>query len=126
MDWREEIRQAIASAKVAVLLVSADFLASDFIASDELPRLLAKAESEGTVVSPVIISPYRFEETKGLSRFQAVNPPSRPLAGICKLTWEEVLTRRRAALGCRQGRHTVAKHAARRPNQGRRRFGRGV
>ena len=34
--WRDEIRNAMAEARIAVLLVSADFLASDFIASNEL------------------------------------------------------------------------------------------
>ena len=37
MNWSEAIRRALASAKVAILLISADYLASDFIALDELP-----------------------------------------------------------------------------------------
>lgn len=77
--WREEIERAIEAAKVAVLLVSADFLASDFIATNELPPLLVSAEAEGAVILPVIVSPCRFQHTHTLSKFQSVNPPSQPL-----------------------------------------------
>lgn len=42
-QWREAIAEAIASAKVAILLISPDFLASDFIATEEVPRLLQRA-----------------------------------------------------------------------------------
>ena len=38
--WREKIEQALAHAKIGVLLISADFLASSFITKVELPALL--------------------------------------------------------------------------------------
>src|SRR4051794_21762873 len=75
-DWREEIDQALATAKVAVLLVSADFLASHFIATVELPRLLDDERRRyGLVVLPVIWGPCQYDGTP-LERFQAVNDPS--------------------------------------------------
>jgi hypothetical protein len=92
-DWRQEIRRALANSKVAVLFVSAQFLASDFIASDELPPLLAKAANGGTLIVPIIVDHCRFEETTGLSRFQAANDPRQPLFAQRKPQWEAVLLR---------------------------------
>jgi hypothetical protein len=87
--WREAIRDALEHAKVAVLLVTADFLASDFISTNELPPLLKAAEERGTLILPVIIKPCRFEQTEGLSHFQAVNPPSKPIAALRSARREE-------------------------------------
>ena len=42
--------RALKESVVAILLISADFLASDFIDSDELPPLLAAAAKEDTVI----------------------------------------------------------------------------
>ncbi len=79
MRWHNQIKSALATAKAAVLLVSADFLASDFIVNDELPPLLAAEQARGLVVMPVIISPSRFLKTPSLAQFQAVNPDLKPL-----------------------------------------------
>ncbi len=89
--WREEIKQALASTKVAVLLISADFLASDFIANDELPPLLKAAEQEGAVILPVIVGPSRFAKTPSLVQFQAVNQPNRPLNKLSEADQDEIL-----------------------------------
>jgi len=45
MDWRREIDTALSAASVAVLLISADFLASDFIVDNELPVLRIRCTS---------------------------------------------------------------------------------
>ncbi len=89
-NWRDEIRKAIDAAAVAVLLVSADFLASDFISKNELPPLLDSAENRGVVIIPVILRASRFSRTPELSQFQAINDPEAPLIGLSE---DEVLLR---------------------------------
>jgi hypothetical protein len=89
--WREELADAIRTARVAVLLISADFLASEFIVENELPPLLAAAKALGTVILPVILSPCRYDSTPGLSEFQALNDPARPLSGMTRNKQEELL-----------------------------------
>jgi tetratricopeptide (TPR) repeat protein len=89
--WKKEIEQAIQSAKVAVLLVSADFLASDFIAADELPPLLKAAEEGGATILPLILGHSRFLKIKNLSQFQAVNNPLQPLDSLPKSEQERIL-----------------------------------
>jgi hypothetical protein len=80
-DWHEEIKKALAHAKVAALLVSADFLASDFIREYELPVLLEAAKAEKIEVLSVILSPCAFPYTP-LSRYQVMNPALKPLMGM--------------------------------------------
>ena len=90
-NWREEIKSALNSAKVAVLLISADFIASDFIAESELPQLLAAAETEGVTILPLIINHSLFDEKEELAYFQTVNSPDRPLEGLTKTEQEFIL-----------------------------------
>lgn len=89
-QWKAAIEEALGRARVAILLVSADFLASDFIVDNELPPLLAKAESDGTRIVPVIVKPCRFRRDKNLSRFQAINNPMTPLVNMSEGDQEKV------------------------------------
>lgn len=88
--WKEEIERGLRQAKVAVLLISADFLASDFIADEELPKLLKAAEDEGLIVLPVILNPCRFTRTPILRDFQAANDPATPLSELSENEQDEV------------------------------------
>jgi hypothetical protein len=80
--WEDKINKALTSANIAILLISADFMASDFIVENELPPLLSKAEIKGTKIIPIIISPCRFSREPSLNRFQAANSPDKPLSLI--------------------------------------------
>lgn len=85
--WRVEIDKALAKSKVAILLVSANFMASDFIIKDELPPLLKAAEKEGVIILSVIVGRNGAYNNHPISKYQAVNDPSNPLN---KLTGGEV------------------------------------
>ena len=80
-EWRAEIDQALARARVAVLLVSPDFLASDFIADVELPAILKAARRGGLQVIWIPIRASLFAETE-LGKYQAAWDPARPLAEL--------------------------------------------
>jgi len=88
-DWKKEVEQALKKADVAILLVSADFIASKFITENELPPLLVAAQAGGTTILSIILSPCTFEYTK-LARYQAVNNPSKPLSSMSRGEREEV------------------------------------
>jgi hypothetical protein len=77
--WQKEIETALASTRVGILLVSADFLASDFIIGNELPPLLEAAQKDGAVILSLILRPCGFVRNKSLAQFQAVNDPGTPL-----------------------------------------------
>jgi hypothetical protein len=75
-DWREEIQKALDDARLAILLVSQDFLTSEFISNDELPKLLDSAKNKGVEILWIAVSSCTVDDTP-IARYQAVHkePP---------------------------------------------------
>ena len=90
--WREEIETALAAAKVALLLVSSDFLASEFVTNSELPQLLTAAEEEGLSILWVPLRPSLVRRTP-IGAYQALGDPGRPLVRMDPVEQEEALVK---------------------------------
>lgn len=104
--WRADITRALESAKVAVLLVSPDFLVSPFISQEELPRLLRANQDEGLSLLCFFVRPsvammreYTFLDDAGstrvfrLSDVQGANDPNRALSTLRGSAREAALVR---------------------------------
>lgn len=95
--WKEEIQNALASACVAVLLVSPNFLASHFITEKELPPLLKATQDEGVTISWIYLSSCLFEQTE-IASYQALHDISRPLDLLSRPQRQAVLAKACAKL----------------------------
>lgn len=88
--WKDKINTALEKSVIAILLISADFLASDFIIDNELPPLLKAAEEKGKIILPIIVKPCRFSNDENLSKFQAINDPKTPISKLSQNDREEI------------------------------------
>lgn len=80
-DWETEINQAMAQARIAVLLISANFLDSDFILSKEIPALLKRREQEGLIVFPVIARACTWKMVDWLAKMNVRPKGGKPVWG---------------------------------------------
>jgi 23S rRNA A2030 N6-methylase RlmJ len=97
--WRDEIAKALAAAKVALLLVSPNFLASDYISKNELPPLLKNAGTEVTILW-IPLRHSNYKET-AIEKYQAGHSPDKPLnaipAGKRDKAWVEICSKIKTA-----------------------------
>jgi adenylate cyclase len=89
-QWRSSIEKALGRAKVALLLVSPNFLESEFIAKNELPPLLQASRSRGVRIVWVPLSASSFDETP-IADFQAALNPATPLDTMTEPQQNQVL-----------------------------------
>ena len=83
-DWSKSISSAIDKAAVAILLVSPHFMASDFINNVELPALIKRAQTHGTIILPILIRSCAWTSFPQLAQFQFMNDVRKPLASADK------------------------------------------
>jgi tetratricopeptide (TPR) repeat protein len=79
-DWHAEIDNAIITASIAILIISANFLTSKFIIDEEVKKLLERRVKEGVRVIPVIAKPCAWTQVKWLSSIQARPKDGKPLS----------------------------------------------
>ncbi|MBX2819680.1 MAG: TIR domain-containing protein [Rhodothermaceae bacterium] len=90
-DWFAKIKQAIAETRVAVLLISPNFLASEFIAQHELPPLL-KAAGQGKLrILPLYLASSNVGAMNDIAAFQGINDPAQPLASLSEADQDKAL-----------------------------------
>jgi predicted acylesterase/phospholipase RssA len=90
--WEEEIKRAMAAAKVAVLLVTRNYLASKYVWEVELKEFLRASKDDGLKVLPVIVGASAYPDTE-LSAIQAVNSLDIPLKKLDEAALDEELVR---------------------------------
>jgi hypothetical protein len=77
--WQNEIEKALTESRVAVLLISPDFLASEYIWNYEMPRILAHNKN-GMLVFPLIARPCAWRIATELAELQARPADGRALS----------------------------------------------
>jgi hypothetical protein len=91
--WRFEIDSAINKAVAAVLLVTANFMASQFIYENELPPILKRHEVGGLRIYPIIIGHVFYQLDKDLTSLNTFNDPKQPLSALSYQDAEKELAR---------------------------------
>jgi len=79
-DWHLNIQEAMKSASIAVLIITANSLTSEYILNDEVPPLLERRRDEGVRIFPVIAEPCDWESVGWLRRMNLRPTDGRPLS----------------------------------------------
>lgn len=81
--WRHKIADALQRAKLAIVLISPDFLLSKFIREIELPTILEHAKRQHVVVFPVVTSP--TPKTTAVDKLLSFQSPVETIEPLSKM-----------------------------------------
>ena len=81
--WNQEIKRYLNEAKIILLLISSDFIASDYCYDVEMKHALARHEQEETRVIPIILRPVTWDTIRigniTLGNLQALPKEAKPV-----------------------------------------------
>ena len=89
LSWRNDLEKLLHGSKVAIFLISPDFLSSNFIVDDETPAWLKRAETLDVQIYWVALKP--CPKFHPLSRYPILNQPDQPLSKFKGAALEEEL-----------------------------------
>jgi sulfatase modifying factor 1 len=98
-DWRQEFDHALDLADAALLLISADFLASDFLQDVEVPKLFQRREEGGLRVVPVLLRSCHWEAVPWLQSLEMLPKGRRTVASFNGDDLDRVLAAVAAEIG---------------------------
>jgi hypothetical protein len=88
-----QLDRALNQASSAILLVTANFMASDFIYTKELQLIATRAREGGVVVFPVMVGHCLFYEDPYLNHVQLFNDPEKPLSRLDPGEVDQIFTK---------------------------------
>lgn len=91
-QWDTEISKQLETCRVALLLVTPNFLASDYIVENELSLILKRAQEGELIIYWIAVSHSSFNLTN-LSKIQSANNPEKPLDELSKPEREKTLVK---------------------------------
>lgn len=78
--WETELLASLAQARIVMLILSNDFLASEYCMTKELPQALEQRRQGRSEVVPILARPCRFEVIEELGAIQVIQPHGHSVA----------------------------------------------
>ena len=114
VQWHPAILDVMARCRVAICLISADYLASEFCTGKELPELLERREHGDLIIIPVLLRPCDWQDYPWLEELQMLPRDGKSVANDFPEKWDnvfaQVANRVREAVGSYSAIHKISNH----------------